>query len=45
MTVLKSKKLLVLGALAVVGAVDYFAGTDLLPGLLAKVGPMLVGGL
>ena len=31
MNVLKSKKVLALGVLAVVGAVDYFAGTDLLP--------------
>ena len=45
MTVLKSKKLAALVACVVLGIVDHFAGTDLLPALLAQVGPMLVGGL
>ena len=45
MNVLKSKKLLVLGVVIAAGIVDQIAGTDLLPGLLAKVGPVLVGGL
>ena len=46
MTILKSKKALALGAAIIVaGIVDHFAGTDLLPKLLAQVGPMLAGGL
>ncbi|WP_174436201.1 hypothetical protein [Azospirillum brasilense] len=45
MNVLKSKKVILFGFVVVAGIVDQIAGTDLLPKLLAQVGPMLIGGL